>query len=73
LTKASLVQKGEELQQCEVELQKVTNTFEEEVVVCRAHRDTEVTLNDIAMGLKGVTAQSLHDVAALFEKPELGT
>jgi len=55
-TKASLVQKGEELQQREVELQKVTNTFEEAVIVCQAHRDTEVTLNDIAMGLKGVTA-----------------
>ena len=69
--KASLVQKGEELQQREVELQKVTNAFEEEVIVCQAHWDTEVTLNDIAIGLKGVTAQSLHHVAALFEK--LGT
>ena len=71
LTKASVVQKEEELQQREVELQKVTNAFEEEVIVCQAHRDTEVTLNDVAMGLKGVAAQGLHDVAVLFEK--LGT
>ena len=68
LTKASLVQKGKELQQREVEVQEVTNALEEEVIVRQAHQDTEITLDDVATGLKGVTAQSLHDVAALFEK-----
>ena len=71
LTKASVIQKEEELQQRKVELQKVTNAFEEEVIVCQAHRDTEVALNDVATGLKGIAAQGLHDVTALFEK--LGT
>ena len=68
LTKASLVQKEKELQQREVEVQEVTNALEEEVIVRQAHQDTEITLDDVATGLKGVTAQSLHDVAALFEK-----
>jgi kinesin family protein 11 len=59
------------LQQREVELRHAVNAYDEEVIVRRAHQETEITLNEVALGLKGVATQGLSDIETLFEK--LGT
>ena len=56
------------LQQKEKELTAVTGALEEEVVVRKAHCDTEATLDGVANGLKGVVERSIHDVSELFQK-----
>ncbi len=67
-TKSHLQQKEETLRQRDTELQQITDAYKEEVIVRQAHQETEVALNDVALGLKDITAQSLRDVAALFGK-----
>lgn len=67
-TRSHLQQKEETLRQREVELQRVTNAYEEEVIVCQAHQETEVALNEVALGLKETAAQGIRDIVALFEK-----
>ena len=56
------------LQQKEKELVAVTGALEEEVVVRKAHYDTEATLDGVASGLKQVVEQSIDDVSELFQK-----
>jgi kinesin family protein 11 len=67
-TKSRLQQKEETLQQREVELQQAVNAYDEEVIICQAHQQTEITLNKVTMGLKDVAAQGLREIEALFEK-----
>jgi kinesin family protein 11 len=67
-TRNQLQQREETLQQREAELRYAVNAYDEEVVVCQAHQETEITLNNVALGLKGVAAQGLRDIQALFEK-----
>lgn len=70
-TRGQLQQKEETLQKREVELREAVNAYDEEVIVCQAHQETETTLNKVALGLKSVATQGLRDIQALFEK--LGT
>ncbi|KAF8163321.1 P-loop containing nucleoside triphosphate hydrolase protein [Crassisporium funariophilum] len=68
ITKGRLEDTEHTLRLREGELQTVTNAYEDEVVVRQAHQDTENSLNDVALGLKGVVAQSLRDISGLFDK-----
>lgn len=67
-TKAKLEETENSLDLQERELRKVTNAYEEEVVVRQAHQATEASLDGIASGLKKVVAQSLRDINGLFDK-----
>ena len=67
-TKAKLEETEKELDLREKELRKVTNAYEEEVIVRQAHQVTEVSLDGIASGLKKVATQSLRDINGLFDK-----
>lgn len=67
-TKSQLQQKEEILQQREIEFQRAVTAYNEEVMVCQAHQETEITLNKVALGLKNVAVQGLRDIDALFEK-----
>jgi kinesin family protein 11 len=50
------------------ELAKVRGTLQEEVVVRKAHAETESALDSLAKGLKHVAKESVGDAGALFEK-----
>jgi kinesin family protein 11 len=50
------------LQRREVELRHVVNAYDEEVIVRQAHQETEITLNKVTLGLKGVAARGLSDI-----------
>ncbi|KAF9005676.1 P-loop containing nucleoside triphosphate hydrolase protein [Cyathus striatus] len=52
----------------EVELKDTQKVLEEEVVVRKAHQETEVVLDSVASGLKDVAKESLQHVTGLFEK-----
>lgn len=67
-TKAKLEDTENSLDLQEKELRKVTNAYEEEVIVRQAHQATEISLDGIASGLKKVVAQSLRDINGLFDK-----
>jgi len=67
-TRNQLQLKEEALQQREVELRHTVNAYDEEVIVRQAHQETEITLNEVALGLKGVAARGLCDIEALFGK-----
>lgn len=56
------------LREREVELKRVTVAYEQEVIVRQAHQETEIALNEVAIGLKNVATQGLRDVEGLFEK-----
>lgn len=49
----------------------MVDAYDEEVIVRQAHQETEIALNEVALELKGVTAQGLCDIEGLFGK--LGT
>lgn len=68
VTKKQLEEAEHHLEQKEIELQRSTQAYEQEVVVRQAHQDTEQSLNSIATSLKKVVTQSLGDVDDLFEK-----
>jgi kinesin family member 11 len=57
-----------QLGQREEELVTTKGALEEEVVVRKAHHDTEVILDGVAMGLRNVAQQSVHDVSELLQK-----
>ncbi|KAJ3744704.1 kinesin 2 [Lentinula detonsa] len=59
-----------ELSERKEELRGVKVALEEETIVRRAHQKTEIALDSVANGLKGVAQESVHDVAALFQKLE---
>ncbi|KAF9532996.1 P-loop containing nucleoside triphosphate hydrolase protein [Crepidotus variabilis] len=59
---------GEELERKEGELKEAIERVQEEVVVRAAHQNTEVVLNEVALGLKNAAAQGLKDISSLFEK-----
>ena len=68
----SQIQQNEKmLNQREAELRQTIDAYDEEVIVCQAHQQTELTLNNVALDLKNVAAQGLLDIERLFEK--LGT
>jgi kinesin family member 11 len=46
----------------------VKGALEEEVVVRKAHHDTEVILDGVAIGLRNVAQQSVRDVSELLQK-----
>jgi kinesin family protein 11 len=50
------------------ELANVRGTLQEEVVVRKAHAETESVLDNLAKGLKHVAKESVGDAGALFEK-----
>ncbi|KAJ3715608.1 hypothetical protein DFJ43DRAFT_1100836, partial [Lentinula guzmanii] len=54
-----------ELSERKEELRGVKVALEEETIVRRAHQKTEIALDSVANGLKGVAKESVHDVAAL--------
>jgi kinesin family protein 11 len=69
-TRNQLHQKEEMLQQKAVELRQAVKAYDEGAIVCQPHQQTEITLNKVASGLKGVAAPGLQDTE-LFQK--LGT
>jgi kinesin family protein 11 len=56
------------LRQKEVDLQRATDAYEQEVVVRQAHQETETYIDTVATGLKGVAAESLRDITGLYDK-----
>lgn len=56
------------LEQKEEELVVVKGALEEETVVRKAHQDTEVTLDQVANGLKIIAKNSVVDLQGVFEK-----
>ena len=70
-TRNQLQQEEETLQQKEVELRHAVDAYNEEVIVRQAYQETEIALNEVALGLKGVTARGLCNIEGLFGK--LGT
>jgi kinesin family member 11 len=67
-TQARLEETEKSLDLREKELREAINSYDEEVVVRQAHQATEVSLDEIASGLKRVVAQSLRDINGLFDK-----
>ncbi|PPQ93313.1 hypothetical protein CVT25_014442, partial [Psilocybe cyanescens] len=67
-TRNILKQTENVLRQREADLLRVTDEYEKEVVIRKAHQETEVTINGVAIGLKNVTEESLHDLGKVFEK-----
>ncbi|GLB34934.1 putative kinesin-domain-containing protein [Lyophyllum shimeji] len=55
------------------ELAVVKGALEEEVVVRKAHQDTEVALDQVASGLRKAANQCVKDIGGLFEKLERKT
>lgn len=52
----------------EEELVLVKGALEEEVVMRKAHHDSEVTLDGVAVGLRNVAQESVRDVSELLQK-----
>lgn len=52
----------------EEELETVKGALEEEVVMRKAHQDTEIILDGVAIGLRNVAQQSVCDVSELLQK-----
>lgn len=67
-TKGELKKARVALDYTEGQLQETKIALDEEIVVRRAHQDTEVKLNLVAEDLKNVAAGSLRDIGGLFEK-----
>lgn len=67
-TRTKLKKTEDKLALKEVELRRMTDAYEQEVVVRQAHQETEMTLNDVAIGLRNTTAQSLQDLGGVFDK-----
>uniref|UniRef100_A0A8H7Y5S6 Kinesin motor domain-containing protein n=1 Tax=Psilocybe cubensis TaxID=181762 RepID=A0A8H7Y5S6_PSICU len=67
-TRGVLKQTENNLRQREVELAHMTEQYEKEVVVRKAHQQTEASINGVALGLKKVTEESLRDLGGAFEK-----
>jgi kinesin family protein 11 len=67
-TREKLATTEETLEQREEELTVVKSALEEEVVLRKAHQDTEAGLDGVAIGLKKIAQRSLQDVGRLFEK-----
>lgn len=67
-TREKLAITEETLETTEGELMAVKSALEEEIVVRRAHQDTEVNLDGVAIGLKKIAKQGVQDVNRLFEK-----
>ncbi|KAJ3845075.1 kinesin 2 [Lentinula raphanica] len=74
---AELMETRQRLDTTEVELSErnqelvgVKVALEEETVVRRAHQKTEISLDAVANGLKGVAKESVHDLSSLFQKLE---
>lgn len=57
----------------EEELETVKGALEEEVVMRKAHQDTEIILDGVAIGLRNVAQQSVCDVSELLQKLERKT
>ncbi|KAG6850995.1 hypothetical protein H0H93_004482 [Arthromyces matolae] len=57
----------------ETELVEVRGALQEEIVVRKAHQETEVTLDRVASGLKQAAGQSVADLISLFGKLERKT
>ncbi|KAF8636454.1 hypothetical protein AX17_003270 [Amanita inopinata Kibby_2008] len=69
-TREKLAETGNLLVQKEADLNNVRFALEEEVVVRKAHQETETALNVVATGLQRVAKDSLQDVSSLFAKLE---
>lgn len=67
-TREKLAVTEEALGTAESELTTVKGALEEEIVVRKAHEDTEINLNGVATGLKKIARQGVQDVGRLFEK-----
>lgn len=52
----------------EEEHETVKGALEEEVVMRKAHQDTEIILDGVAIGLRNVAQQSVCDVSELLQK-----
>lgn len=67
-TKGKLEKTEAALSQTEGQLQETKVALDEEIIVCKAHQNTEVKLNDVAEELKNVAAETLRDIGGLFQK-----
>ncbi|KAF8077927.1 kinesin 2 [Lyophyllum atratum] len=72
-TRSKLQDAEETLEQKTEELIVVKGALEEEIVVRKAHQDTEAALDQVASGLKKVAKQSVKDIGGLFAKLERKT
>lgn len=67
-TKEKLKETEGELETKEGQLKVVKGALEEEVIVRQAYQVNEGKLDEVALGLKQVAAESIDDIGALFEK-----
>lgn len=67
-TRGKLKQTEEQLRQREEDVIRITKAYEDEVIVRQAHQETEVTLNEVAVDLRGVAQDSLRDLSGVFDK-----
>lgn len=67
-TREKLSIKDVELAEREEELKVIKGVLVEEVVVRKAHQETEAVLDGVAHGLKKAIADSLADICGLFGK-----
>ncbi|KAG5638375.1 hypothetical protein H0H81_000386 [Sphagnurus paluster] len=72
-TRQKLVDAESALQEKEEELFVVKGALEEEIVVRKAHQHTELSLDQVANGLKKTVRESVKDIEGLFEKLERKT
>jgi kinesin family protein 11 len=68
VTKGKLEKTEATLTRTEDELQETKVALNEEVIVRKAHQNTEENLNVVAEGLKGVAAEGVQDISGLFNK-----
>ncbi|KXN89241.1 Kinesin-like protein bimC [Leucoagaricus sp. SymC.cos] len=73
VTRGTLEKTKATLSRTEGQLQETEAALNNEVVVRKAHQDTETKLNLVAEELKSVTAECLRDIGGLFEKLERKT